>query len=66
MGLCLGHNANDFPEMALSLGAGRVLIAGDSNYKGVTLKHGQVIFMDPAKNYLIVIVACLGIDDNFG
>jgi hypothetical protein len=65
-GSALGKSSNDFPEMARSLGARGVLISGDMNYKGVTMKHGQVVFMDPAKTYLIVIVACLGIDDKFG
>ena len=64
-GSALGKSSNDFPEMARSLGARRVLIAGDMNYKGVTMKHGQVVFMDPAKTDLIVIVACLGVDDKF-
>ena len=65
-GSALGHNANDFPEMARSLGARKVLIAAHLNYKGITMKHGQLVFMDPAKTDLIYIAACLSIDDEFG
>ena len=65
-GSALGERTNEFPEVARLLGAGTVLIARDMRYKGVAVKHGDVVFMDPAKTYLIVIVACLGIDDKFG
>jgi hypothetical protein len=62
----LGQSTKDFPEMARSLGAASVLISRDMRWQGITLKHGNVLFLDPAKTYLIVVVACLGIDDKFG
>ena len=52
--------------LACSLGAKRMFIARDMRYQGIMVKHAQVVFMDPAKTYLLVIVACLGIDDKFG
>ena len=54
-GSVLEQSAKEVPEMARSLGAGRVLIARDMRYKGTTVKHGDVVFMDPAKTYSIVI-----------
>ena len=65
-GSALGERTNDYPEVAGLLGAGTVLIARDMRYKGVAMKNGDHVFMDAAKTYFIVIVACLGIDDKFG
>ena len=62
----LGQSTQEFPEMAASLGAANVLIASGMLWEGISLKDRDIVFLDPAKTYLIIIVACLGIDDKFG
>jgi len=65
-GSALAQATREFPELAGSLGAASVLISNGMRWEGITLKHKDVVFLDPAQTYLIVIVACLGIDDMFG
>ena len=62
----LGQSTKEFPEMAGSLGAANVLISSGMLWEGISLKDRDIVFLDPAKTYLIIIVACLGIDDKFG
>ena len=62
----LGQSTREFPEMAASLGAANVLISSSMRWEGITLKHRDIVFLDPAQTFLIIIVACLGIDDKFG
>ena len=62
----LGQSTKEFPELAASLGAANVLISRNMRWEGISLKTRDIMFLDPAKTHLIVIVACLGIDDKFG
>ena len=59
-------DATPFPDLATSLGAARVELAECMRWKGIHLRCGLIAFMDCAETSLVVVVACLSIDEKFG
>ncbi len=65
------HSALDvpsqaFPELAASLSAKDVRISRAMRWRGISLSNSALVFLDTAKTYLIYIVACLSIDNEWG
>jgi hypothetical protein len=58
--------AKPYPEMALSLGAGRVEISTKMRWNGALIGCKDVVFLNFERTYMVVVVGCVGIDDAFG
>ena len=54
--------ARDFPELAAHLHATKVEIARGMRWRGCSLKHGDVMFLDVDRSFLVAVVGCLSID----
>ncbi len=54
-----------FPELAAQLQAANVEISRSMNWCGSHLAHGNAVFLDSDRSLLLVVVACLAIDDTW-
>ncbi len=62
----LEEPARPFPELAAQKQATEARIARGMTWSGVSIKAGDVLFLDADRSHLVVVVACVAIDDAWG
>jgi hypothetical protein len=58
--------AQSFPELAVELSAQRVHISAQMSWNGTQLVNKDIMFLGVDRTYMVVIVACLSIDESCG
>ena len=56
--------ARAFPELALTLSASKVELSSAMRWCGISIKSGNVLFLDTDRSRLVVVIGCFEVDSN--
>ena len=63
---CLEKPCSSSPELAATINAMQVEVSAAMKWCGVSIKCGDMLFLDPGRARLLVVVGCLAIDSGWG